>query len=151
MKITKISQKGLNLIKKYEGFRSKPYLCPASIPTIGFGSTYYSDGVKVKLTDPSITEEEASELLSELLVPYEKSIDSFTRDDINQNQFDALCSFAYNCGINALKNSSLLRMININPNNPKIDEEFKKWNRGGGRVITGLAKRRTEESKLYFS
>lgn len=151
MKITKISQKGLNLIKKYEGFRSKPYLCPASIPTIGFGSTYYSDGVKVKLTDPPITEEEASELLSELLVPYEKSIDSFTRDDINQNQFDALCSFAYNCGINALKNSSLLRMININPNNPKIDEEFKKWNRGGGRVITGLAKRRTEESKLYFS
>lgn len=151
MKITKISQKGLNLIKKYEGFRSKPYLCPASIPTIGFGSTYYSDGVKVKLTDPPITEEEASELLSELLVPYEKSIDSFTRDDINQNQFDALCSFAYNCGINALKNSSLLRMININPNNPNIDEEFKKWNRGGGRVISGLAKRRAEEAKLYFS
>jgi lysozyme len=151
MKITKISLKGLNLIKKYEGFRSKPYLCPASIPTIGFGSTYYSDGVKVKLTDPPITEEEASELLSELLIPYEKSIDSFTRDDINQNQFDALCSFAYNCGINALKQSSLLRMINVNPSNIKIDEEFKKWNRGGGRVLSGLAKRRAEESKLYFS
>jgi lysozyme len=151
MKITKISLKGLNLIKKYEGFRSKPYLCPASIPTIGFGSTYYSDGVKVKLTDPPITEEEASELLSELLIPYEKSIDSFTRDDINQNQFDALCSFAYNCGINALKQSSLLRMINVNPSNPRITDEFNKWNRGGGRVLSGLAKRRAEESKLYFS
>lgn len=151
MKITKISQKGLDLIKKYEGFKSEPYLCPAHIPTIGFGSTYYSDGIKVKLTDPPISLEEASNLLEELLEPYEKSIDSYMRDDINQNQFDALCSFAYNCGINALKNSSLLRMINVNPTNPRIKDEFMKWNRGGGRVLSGLAKRRAEEAKLYFS
>lgn len=151
MKITKVSQKGLNLIKKYEGFKSKPYLCPSSVPTIGYGSTYYEDGHKVKLTDPSITEEEATTLLMALLVSFEKAVDSYCRDDINQNQFDALVSFAYNCGTSALKKSSLLRLVNVNPTNPKIADEFKKWNRGGGRVMQGLSRRREEEAKIYFS
>jgi lysozyme len=151
MKITKVSQKGLNLIKKYEGFKSKPYLCPSSVPTIGYGSTYYEDGHKVKLTDPSITEEEATTLLMALLVSFEKAVDSYCRDDINQNQFDALVSFAYNCGTTALKKSTLLRLVNGNPTNPKITDEFKKWNRGGGRVIPGLSRRREEEAKIYFS
>lgn len=151
MKITKVSEAGLNLIKKYEGFKSKPYLCPASVPTIGFGSTYYEDGHKVKLTDPSISEAEASSLLEALLVSYEKAVDSYCVDTINQHQFDALVCFAYNCGTTALKNSTLLKLVNKNPNEPKIADEFKKWNRGGGRVIAGLTKRREEEAKLYFS
>lgn len=151
MKITKVSEAGLNLIKKYEGFKSKPYLCPASVPTIGFGSTYYEDGHKVKLTDPSISEAEASSLLKALLVSYEKAVDSYCVDTITQHQFDSLVCFAYNCGITALKNSTLLKLVNKNPNDPNIADEFKKWNRGGGRVIDGLTKRREEEAKLYFS
>jgi len=151
MKITKVSQQGLNLIKKYEGFKSKPYLCPSSVPTIGFGSTYYEDGHKVKLTDPPITEQEATTLLMALLVSFEKAVDSYCRDDISQGNFDALVSFAYNCGTSALKSSTLLRLVNANPSNPKIADEFRKWNRGGGRVIPGLAKRREEEAKVYFS
>lgn len=151
MKVTKISNKGLELIKKYEGFKSKPYLCPASVPTIGFGSTYYENGTKVKLTDTSITQERATELLMALLVPFEKAVDSYCIDTINQSQFDALCSFVYNCGSNTLKTSTLLKKINKNPNDPTIKNEFLKWNRAGGKVLSGLTKRRQDEADLYFS
>lgn len=151
MKITKISNLGLELIKKYEGFKAKAYLCPANVITIGYGSTYYENGTKVKLTDPLITQERATELLEALLVSYERSVDSYCVDTINQNQFDALCSFAYNCGVGNLKSSTLLKKVNKNPNDPTIKDEFLKWNKGGGRVLTGLTKRRIEEAQLYFS
>ena len=151
MKITKTSKKGIDLIKKYEGFRSRPYLCPAKVPTIGYGATYYPNGQKVKLSDPAIDEKHASILLEAMLIPYEKAVDSFCRDDINQNQFDALVSFAYNLGTSALKNSTLLKKVNKNPNDKSIALEFNKWVNAGGKKLEGLVKRRTEESKLYFS
>lgn len=151
MKITKISSKGIDLIKKYEGFRSKPYKCPAGIPTIGYGSTYYEDGTKVKLNDPQITEDRATKLLVALLVSFEKAVDSYMRDDINQNQFDALCVFAYNVGTNALKNSTLCKKVNRNPNDPTIKDEFLKWDKANGQKMLGLTRRRNEEATLYFS
>ena len=151
MKIISISAKGLELIKKYEGFESKPYLCPAKVLTIGYGATYYPSGNKVKLSDPAITEGYASNLLQVMVRPYEQAVDSFRRDDINQNQFDALVSFAYNLGTNALKNSTLLKKINANPNDKSIEKEFMKWVNAGGKRLQGLVNRRTEESKLYFS
>jgi len=151
MKVTKISQKGLDLIKQFEGLKLKPYLCPAGIPTIGYGNTYYPSGAKVKLTDPAITQAKAEELLKFLIQSYEKSVDSFCRDDISQHQFDALCSFAYNCGVNNLKSSTLLKKVNTNPNDPTIRTEFMKWNKGAGKVLAGLTKRRQAEADLYFS
>lgn len=151
MKVTKVSQKGLDLIKRFEGLELKPYKCPAGIPTIGYGNTYYPSGSKVKLTDPVITKEKAEELLKFLLGSYEKSVDSFCRDDINQNQFDALVSFAYNCGVNNLKSSTLLKKVNANPQDVTIRNEFMKWNKTGGRVLAGLTKRRQAEADLYFS
>lgn len=151
MKITKISTKGLDIIKKYEGFSSKPYLCPAKVPTIGYGSTYYEDGSKVKLTDSPITQERATELLEALLVSFERAVDSYCIDTINQSQFDALCSFAYNCGVGNLKSSTLLKKVNVNPDNPTIKDEFLKWTKGGGKTLPGLIRRRTEEAQLYFS
>ena len=108
-KILHLSQRGLDLIKQFEGLKLKPYLCPANIPTIGYGNTYYPSGAKVKIIDPSITAQKAEELLKFLLESYEKDVDSFCRDDINQNQFDALVSFAYNCGPRSLKSSTLLK------------------------------------------
>jgi lysozyme len=151
MKITKISNKGLDIIKKYEGFSSKPYLCPSKVITIGYGSTYYEDGSKVKLTDSPITQERATELLEALLVSFERAVDSYCTDSINQNQFDSLVSFAYNCGVGNLKSSTLLRKVNVNPNNPTIKDEFLKWTKGGGKTLSGLVRRRTEEAQLYFS
>jgi lysozyme len=151
MKVTKASQKGLDLIKRFEGLELKPYKCPAGIPTIGYGNTYYPSGSKVNLTDPAITKEKAEELLKFLLGSYEKDVDSFCRDDINQNQFDALVSFAYNCGPRSLKSSTLLKKVNINPNDVTISDEFMKWNKAGGRVLVGLTKRRQAEADFYFS
>jgi len=150
-KITKISQKGIDLIKKYEGFSEKPYLCPAQIITIGYGATYYENGKKVTMQDALITESRGVELLKHLLVTYEKSVDSFCRDDINQNQFDALVSFAYNLGAGSLKSSTLLKKVNTNPADPTIKDEFLKWVNAGGKKLPGLVKRRTEEAVLYFS
>ena len=151
MKITKLSQKGLELIKQFEGLKLKPYLCPASIPTLGFGNTYYPDGTKVKLTDPAITKEKAEELLKFLLVTYEKAVDSFCRDDISQYQFDALVSFCYNLGAGNLQKSTLIKKVNANPLDPTIRAEFMKWNKAAGKVLLGLTRRRTAEANLYFS
>ena len=151
MKITKTSKNGIAFIKKYEGFKSKPYLCPANVPTIGYGATYYPNGQKVKLTDPAIDEKHASLLLEAMLNPYEKAVDTYSRDDINQNQFDALVSFAYNLGVNALRDSTLLKKVNKNPNDPTIRNEFLKWRFAGGKELKGLINRRKDESELYFS
>lgn len=151
MRIVKSSLKGLNIIKKYESLKLKPYLCPAGVPTTGWGSTYYEDGTRVRLTDAPISKERAEELLINTVSTFEKAVDSFTRDDINQNQFDALVSFAYNVGVGNLKKSTLLRKVNKNPSDASIAKEFMKWNRANGKVLLGLTRRRQEESKLYFS
>jgi lysozyme len=151
MKITKIGTKGLELIKSFEGLKLKPYLCPAKVPTVGYGSTFYENGKKVKITDPSITEQRASELLLDSLKGFERYVDSYCRDDINQNQFDALVSFCYNLGPANLKSSTLLKKANVNPNDPTIAQEFLRWNKAGGRALKGLTKRRQAESDLYFS
>ena len=114
-KITKVSKEALELIKKFEGFCAQPYLCPANVPTIGYGATFYEDGTKVKATDPAINEERATQLLKNVLKTFEKHVDSYTRDDITQHQFDALVCFAYNVGVGALKSSTLLKVVNTNP------------------------------------
>jgi lysozyme len=150
-KVLHLSQKGLDLIKQFEGLKLKPYLCPANIATVGFGNTYYPDGTKVKLTDPAITAQKAEELLKFLVQSYEKGVDSFCRDDINQNQFDALTSFAYNVGVGNLQKSTLIKKVNLNPNDPAIRIEFMKWNKGAGKVLAGLTRRRQAEADLYFS
>jgi lysozyme len=150
-KVLHLSQRGLDLIKQFEGLKLKPYLCPASICTIGYGNTYYPDGTKVKLTDPAITAQKAEELLKFLVQSYEKGVDSFCLDDINQNQFDALTSFAYNVGVGNLQKSTLIKKVNLNPNDPAIRLEFMKWNKGAGKVLAGLTRRRQAEADLYFS
>jgi lysozyme len=151
MKVTNVGKGGLDLIKKFEGLRTNPYLCSAGVPTIGYGNTFYEDGKKVTLNDSLITEERANNLLSLVVNNFEKHVDSFCRDDINQNQFDALVSFAYNLGPNNLKNSTLLKKVNINPNDPTIRDEFMKWTRAGGKALKGLVERRNAEANLYFS
>lgn len=150
-RITKLSTAARTLLKHFEGFRANPYLDGAGIATIGYGATYYKDGTRVHLADKPISEYEASCLLDDLLVHFERSVDSYTRDDINQNQFDALCLFAYNVGTNALKGSTLLKKVNANPADASIRLEFLKWNKAGGKILAGLTKRRTQEANLYFS
>jgi lysozyme len=149
MKIT--SSKGIDLIKKYEGFSATVYRCAANVPTIGYGATYYPDGKKVTMQDEPITESYAEFMLTRMLRDYENGVNRYVQTDINQNQFDALVSFAYNLGLGALKSSTLLKKVNIDPNDPTIPDEFKKWVKAGGKILNGLVKRRSEEAELYFS
>jgi lysozyme len=151
MEITKISQIGLDLIKNYEGFSSKPYLCSAGIPTIGYGATYYPNGKKVTMQDPAITEEWAETMLSKMIVFYEQNVSSMVTNVLTQHQFDALVSFTYNCGVQNVRKSTLLRYVNNNPNDPAIAEQFARWVRVKGKVVKGLVKRRQAECQLYFS
>lgn len=151
MKITKLSQKGLELIKQFEGLSLTPYVCAGGINTIGYGNTYYTNGKKVTLQDKPITKQQAEELLKFSLSTYEKAVDSFCRDDISQSQFDALVSFAYNLGTGALQKSTLIKKVNANPKDVTIADEFMKWNKANGKVLVGLTKRRQAEANLYFS
>jgi lysozyme len=151
MKITKLSQKGLELIKSFEGLSLVPYVCAGGINTIGYGNTYYTNGKKVSLQDTKITVLQAEELLRNSLSTYEKAVDSFCRDDISQHQFDALVSFCYNVGTGNLQKSTLIKKVNANPQDTTIRAEFMKWNKAAGKVLLGLTRRRTAEANLYFS
>ena len=146
----KTSSKGKAIIKQYEGFRAKPYLCPAKIPTIGYGATYYTDGRKVKLSDPAISEADADKLLDKMLVKYEDAVNRYVQVPMTQNQFDALVSFCYNLGQENLRNSTLLKKLNAKDYKGAADQ-FLRWDRAGGKVLAGLTKRRTDERKLFLS
>lgn len=151
MKITKTGTAGIELIKSFEGFRGEPYKCPAGIPTIGYGSTFYPNGKKVTMADAHITEAQGTELLKSMLTSFEKYVDSYCIDIINQNQFDALVSFAYNLGPANLKVSTLLKKVNANPEDETIRDEFMKWTKAGGKTLKGLVRRREAEANLYFT
>lgn len=150
----KINKEGLDLIKEFEGFQAKPYLCPVGIPTIGYGSTYYPNGKKVTLKDAPITLEEGEELLLKTLETYINGVSNAVVTKLNSNQFSALVSFAFNCGLGALRSSTLLKKVNKNPNDLTIAHEFAKWNKGtinGKKVeLKGLTRRRKAESELYY-
>jgi len=150
-KITKIGAAGLNLIKEFEGLRLKPYQDVIGIWTIGIGTTVYPNGEKVKQSDPQINEITSLMYLSHDLNNFCTVVEVNTPDTLTQNQFDALVSFAYNCGTGNLRSSTLLKKVNANPNDPTIRQEFMKWNKAGGKVVAGLSRRRQAESDLYFN
>ena len=154
-----LDNKGVLLIAQFEGLRLKPYLCSAGVPTIGYGSTFYPSGRKVTMRDKPITQETAFWMLKQVANMFAKDVDSLVTSNINQNQFNALVSFAFNLGSDidadnipeGLGDSRLLRRVNANPNDPEIAREFVKWNKAGGRVLDGLTKRRLKEAELYFT
>ena len=146
-----VSKNGLDLIKEFESFKSKPYLCPSGIPTTGFGSTYYPDGKKVTMQDKEITEQKACEILEYIAnKDFGSFVNKVVKVALNQNQFDALVSFAYNVGNGSLQNSTLLKKLNSG-DYQGASNEFEKWNKAGGKVLNGLTKRRTAEKELFLS
>ena len=147
----KISENGLNLIKKFEGLSLKPYLCSAGIPTIGFGNTFYENMKKVTLQDETITEERADSLFNFLVTTnFVNVVNRLVIVDINQNQFDALVSFVYNLGSGNFEKSTLLKKVNQS-DFIGASLEFEKWNRSSGKVLNGLTKRRLSEKELFLS
>jgi lysozyme len=146
----KLNTQGYRLICMFEGFSAKPYLCSAKVPTIGYGSTYYLNGRRVTLLDKPITELEAFEMFKTIADKFADKVSKLVTTPVDQNQFNALVSLAYNIGPANFQKSTLLRKVNFNHNDPSIRAEFLKWNKAGGQVLKGLTIRRTAEADLYF-
>jgi len=137
-----ISNKGLDLIKFYEGLELEAYKCAAGVLTIGYGWTH-----DVKEGD-TITEERAEELLREGIVQYENAVNDLVNVPLEQHQFDALVSWVYNLGKANLAASTLLKKVNAQEFD-EVPEQIKRWNKAGGKVLEGLTKRRESEAKLW--
>ena len=138
----KPSQDCVDLVKSFEGFRDKAYLCPAHVWTIGYGTTENVQSGDV------VTETEAEELLRNDLLDASKAVDELVDVELSQSQYDALVSFIYNVGREAFRNSTMLKLINAG-NFPGAALQFQRWNKGGGQVLPGLTRRRAAERALF--
>jgi lysozyme len=148
----RIDKKGIDLIKEFEGIRLGAYLCSAGVPTIGYGSTYYSDKTKVKMGDRLKDAAEAETLLAITVQSFENNVTALVNGtQLTTNQFNALVSFAFNLGTAALAKSTLLKKVKANPNDPSIAIEFAKWVNAAGVKLEGLVRRRKAEAELYFT
>lgn len=143
-----LTNNGLAFIAKEEGLRLAAYQDQVGIWTIGYGSTYYETGTRVKAGD-SITKERALLLFRNITRQFETGVNSVLKRELNVNQFDALVSISFNIGLAAFGRSSLLKRINNNPCEPTIRNAFLMWKLAGGKPI--LLNRRIREANLYFS
>ena len=136
-----IGNKGLDLIKSFEGCRLSAYRCPAGVWTIGYGRT---NGVYEGMV---ISQAQADQFLFEDVKYYADAVDRYnSRFNFTQEEFDALTSFTYNCGVGSLQ--AVMSCCNTKQ---EIAEECKLYNKGGGVVLAGLVRRRNEEYKLFMS
>ena len=147
----KLNNAGYLLITEFEGFSSKPYLCSAKVPTIGYGSTFYADNSKVTMNDKPISKYLAFEMFKTIADKFTIGVLKCVKKEINQNMLNSLVSLAYNIGISNFMNSTLLKKVNANPNDKTIFAEFCKWNKVGKKEIAGLTKRRNKEAVNYFT
>ncbi len=135
-----------DMIKTWEGCRLTAYRCPSGVLTIGYGHT----GTDVT-EGKTITQKEADELFETDINKFASAVTKILDGvNVNNNQFDALVSFAYNVGLSAFEKSTLLKRVKANPNSNAIRIEFRRWNRGGGKVLPGLTARRIYEANHYF-
>lgn len=140
-----VNDAGVALVREFEGCRLDAYRCPAGIPTIGYGAT----GPDIRM-GMKWTQEEADERLAEDLARFAEGVERLVLVDLTDNQFAALVSFAYNVGLGALAGSTLLRKLNAGDYEGAADQ-FPRWNKGGGRVLPGLVRRRAAERDLFLS
>jgi lysozyme len=136
------------IIKRSEGLSLKVYLCPANIPTIGWGSIWRLDGTKVQLGDPDITRAHADLLFAKEVNHTATAVLNMIHVHLNLNQLSALVSFAYNVGTGHFRSSTLRSLLNRG-DYLKASEEFWKWRRGGGVILRGLVIRRELEKNLF--
>lgn len=140
----RINNKGLELIKKYEGCRLLAYKCPAGVWTIGYGHT-----ADVK-SGMAITKYDAERLLLQDLKRFEEGVEALVKVPLTSNQFSALVSFAFNCGLSALRSSTLLKKLNVGDLNGAA-REILRWDKVNKKPVEGLTKRRKEEQQLFLT
>lgn len=142
----KLDAKGYKALHDREGLKLKPYLCTQNVPTIALGNTFYVGGRKVTMKDRALTLLEAQTLGNTIADQFAKDVFKLIKSKINQNQFNALVSLAYNIGINGFRTSTVLRLVNINPNNASIPSAFMRWTKN-----PELIGRRKAEVNQYLS
>jgi lysozyme len=143
-----INSAGLAIIRDYEGFRPKAYLCPAGVWTIGYGTTRYPNGEPVKDGD-TCTPDQAEVWLENHLVGVENTISKAVKVPISDNAFSALCSLVYNIGSGLFLGSTLLKRINEGAPDGLITTHMKAFIFAGGKQLPGLVKRRAAEAALW--
>ena len=146
-KAKSVSTSGITLICSFEGLKLRAYDDGVGVWTIGFGTTIYPNGIKVKKGD-TCTEAQAKAYMAHDLKKFESAVNSAVTVPINQNQFDALVSLAYNIGTSGFKNSTLVKKLNAGDIRGAA-AQFDVWNKGGGKVMQGLVNRRAVERKLF--
>lgn len=142
----KLDIAGLKALHQREGLRLKPYLDTKGVPTIAMGNTYYLDGKKVTMNDRQLHYLEAEKLGTVTANDFAAYVNNAIRTKVNQNQFNAVVSIAYNIGKSGFLNSTFLKLINKNPNDPKIADAIMMWTKD-----KELIGRRRSEVKQYFS
>lgn len=142
------SDKGIALIKEFEGCKLTAYQDSVGVWTIGYGWTKPVDGKPIR-AGMTIKQETAERLLKTGLVSYESDVSRLVKVDLTQGQFDALVSFTYNLGARSLSTSTLLRKLNAGDYAGAADE-FLRWNKAGGKVLNGLTRRREAERDLFL-
>ena len=141
-----ITQEGLDLIKRFEGFSPTIYICPAGYPTIGYGHMVREE--EQERFEDGIDEQVAEELLQRDVRWAEQGVLRLINVPLTDGQFDALVSFTFNLGTGALQRSTLRRKVN-REEHAQVPREFMQWVWAGGRKLAGLTKRRYEEASLY--
>lgn len=146
MDIEQVLHLAASLCRRFEGCYLRPYLCPAGVPTIGYGTTVYDDGRKVSLHDPAITRERAEDLLMhQLRTTYLPQTVALCPGADTSGRLAALVDFAYNLGGRNLKGSTLRRKVNAGEWGD-VPTQLMRWNKAGGKVLAGLTKRRGAEA-----
>lgn len=143
------SKNGFDLIKRFEGCELTAYQDSVGVWTIGYGWTQQVNGVPVG-AGMTITQSTADKLLSSGIAQYEQAVNRLVTVAITQNQFDALVDFVYNLGAAAFESSTLIKKLNDGDYVGAADE-FPRWNKAGGKVLSGLTKRRAAERELFLS
>ena len=144
-----INERGIEIVKSFEGISLEPYLCPANVWTVGYGATVGSDGRRIDPDMESISETEAEALLIRDLGSSEGWVSRLIKTALTENQFSALVSFTFNLGAGSLQRSTLRMKLNRSEYQGAADE-FPKWRMAGGRVLAGLVRRRASERKLFL-
>ena len=145
-----INERGIEIVKRFEGISTKPYLCPANVWTVGYGATVGSDGRPIDPDMEAVSEHEAEALLLRDLESSEGWVSWLIKTALTENQFSALTSFTFNVGAGALQRSTLIMKLNRGEVQGAADE-FPKWKFANKRILAGLIRRRAAERSLFLA
>ena len=146
----RINKAGIDLIKEFEGLRLEAYKCPAGVWTIGYGTTGRA-GVGIKpAAGMVITQAEAEWYLEQAVAKFAAGVEAVITAPVDENEFASMTSLAYNIGLSGFRKSSALRHFNAG-DKAKAAAAIKLWNKAGGKVLTGLVRRREAEVELFWT